>query len=576
MSRRTLFPSLIVSCLLFSASVRAHEPVPAGAASEELEKKAANLLISVAGQVGSLRSAENRARIGSNAAEALWKYDEKRARTLFAAVAEDIKTGFTNADPDPEAHNHTLLVFWQLRSDTIARIARHDPELALEFLRTTRRPDGEKLPYGTIDNENSQELRLAGQVAAKNPELALKLGRESLARGFTAELMETLKTLQASDKSASASFYQAIIDKLKLEDLSESMEATRFAISLAAQFQPPQAEERVYKDLLGMLLAAALAKDCGKLDSEGSEICYEIGSIFSKVEKYYGPRAAPLKRWDQDSEDSEVPGAYWTQVRELGERGTVEEILAFAEKNPQSKYELYWPALKKAENSGEFDKARKIAADFPDEFQRGALMEEIDLAEKRVLTNPDNPDSVQRVLSTFHSDQERIQFLLTAAVRLAPNDRKGALQILNQARPVIDSSRGKAQLEGQVALALMYCSLKSERGFEIVESLIPKLNQLVTAAAALDGVETSYLSDEEWNMTGAGELGGLLTMLAQNAGWFARMDFDRAVTIANQLERPELRMMTELKIAQGVLSEPPSIQVQMQVQPSYPPYRIID
>src|SRR5882762_6660189 len=177
MSRHTLFISVFVTCLLLSASARSQEPVPAGAAADELEKKATSLLMSVAGEIGSLRSAENRARIGSNAAEALWKYDEKRARALFAAVAEDIKTGFTDADPDLESHNHTLLVFWQLRSDTIARIARHDPELALEFLRATRRPVDEKLPYQTMDTEDSQELRLAGQVAAKNPALALKLGQ---------------------------------------------------------------------------------------------------------------------------------------------------------------------------------------------------------------------------------------------------------------------------------------------------------------------------------------------------------------------------------------------------------------
>jgi len=187
-----------------------------------------------------------------------------------------------------------------------------------------------------------------------------------------------------------------------------------------------------------------------------------------------------LKRWDSESENfnAQQGNAYWNQVRELAEKGTVDDILAFVEKNPESKYELYWAALKKAENSGEFEKARKIALEFPDSEQRDGMIAEIDLAEKRVLSNPDNPDSVQRVLNTFRSDQERIQFLVNTAVRMAPSDRKAALQILNQARPLVDSSRGKTQLEGQVALALLYCSLKSNHGFEIVESLIPRLNQL--------------------------------------------------------------------------------------------------
>jgi len=41
------------------------------------------------------------------------------------------------------------------------------------------------------------------------------------------------------------------------------------------------------------------------------------------------------------------------------------------------------------------------------------------------------------------------------------------------------------------------------------------------SAATLDGFETHYLRDGEWNMTGEGVVGGLLTALAQNAGYFA-------------------------------------------------------
>ena len=139
---------------------------------------------------------------------------------------------------------------------------------------------------------------------------------------------------------------------------------------------------------------------------------------------------------------------------------------------------------------------------------------------------------------------------------------------LNHAVQIIDSSKGKTQLEGQVALALMYCSLQSDRGFAIVESMIPRLNQLVSAAATLDGVENNYLRDEEWNMTGEGELGRLLTALAQNAGCFARIDFDRSVNLAQQLERPELRLMAQLKIAQGVLSDQPNPIMSLQLRPT--------
>ena len=558
MSHRSFVSSTIVLVLLLATSARSQAPTPVGGseASAALKQKATDLLLKVADQVDSLRSAQNRARIGSNAADALWDNDEKRARTLFAAVGEDIRTGFSDADPDLGKHNHTLLVFWQLRSDTLSRIAKHDPELALKFLRATRLPPGSGLPaFQTDESEKSQELRLAGQVAAKNPELALNLGRESLAQGFSFDLFTMLTTLQSTNKATAANFYQAIIDKLKDTDLAQDEGATRFAFELASQFQPPQAEERVYQELIGLLFATVLANGCGKAETDDtSEVCYEVGSVLPKFEKYYGARAAALRRWAPEAND-ETGSNLWSQVREVGEKGTVDEILAFVEKNPEAKYDLYQRAIWKAETAGDFARARQIASDFPNEYMRASMIAKIDLDQKRMLANPNNPASIQRALKTFPNDAERVQFLLATAARLAADDQKAALAFLNEAGQLIESTKGKAQLQGQVGLALMYCSLKSHRSLAIVESLMPRLNQLVAAAAVLDGIENDYLSDEEWNMTGAGELGGMLTALAQNAGCFARLDFDRAVTIASQLERPELRLMTELKIAQGILSD---------------------
>jgi len=41
-------------------------------------------------------------------------------------------------------------------------------------------------------------------------------------------------------------------------------------------------------------------------------------------------------------------------------------------------------------------------------------------------------------------------------------------------------------------------------------------------------------------MTGEGELGRLLTALAQNAGLFGKIDFDRSVNLAQQMERTRI------------------------------------
>jgi hypothetical protein len=116
---------------------------------------------------------------------------------------------------------------------------------------------------------------------------------------------------------------------------------------------------------------------------------------------------------------------------------------------------------------------------------------------------------------------------------------------------------GWQQTAAQMGLAMMYCQSKSDRCFQIMETLVPKFNLLVDAAAKLDGFDTQYLRDGEWNLSANGRIGELLTGLSQYAGYFGWYDFDRAVSLSNQFERTEIRLMAQVKLAQSILAGPP-------------------
>jgi hypothetical protein len=563
MSHRSFFISAIALVLLICFSARSQDPAPKQTSDETAakQKKAIELLESVAGQMGSLRSAENRARIGSNVADLLWDHDEKRSRSLFAGVQEDINAGLSDTDTDEQAHRHTLMVFGRLRGDTLERIAKHDPELALEFLRATRPPSDPQLPYEMREDEKALELRLAGLMAAKNPQLALKLGLQSLAKGFSRDLLPVLAQLQQQDKEVALSFYRAIIDKLKSANLERDYSALAFVLMLAHGFQPPQADEQAYREFIGVPLASALAAGCTNVTEENApSICFQIASLFPKIEKYYGVRAsAPLKRWAADQHIDESPSQPWSQIREVSDRGTVDEILALAAKYPEMQSQIYSAAARKAEASGDVARARRIASDLPDERWRRYLLDEIDRKQMWKSVNAEKLAALQQGLGSLRNNEERVRTLLYVAGQVGGNDRKAALGLLNQAGQILDSTKpGKTQLEGQISLAMLYSSLKSERGFAIMESVMPKLNELVAAASVLDGFDNNYLRDGEWTMTSAGGVGALLTHLAQNAKYFVDLDFDRSVALATQFERPELRVMATSKIAQAILSNQPN------------------
>lgn len=576
MSHRTSFISVTVLLLVCSFSAQSQETAPGGRldqnAEAALRKKAIGLLESVAEQLGSLRSAENRARIGSNVADSLWDHDQKRSRNIFAAIQEDIKAGFHDADSDYSTHMRTLMVFAQLRSEIIDRIAKRDPELALEFLQATVMPIEPEVPYEMREHENKLALRLARQSAARNPQLALKLGRQMLAKGLSADLLPVLYQLQRTDDSTSRTFHRDMVDKIKSTNLVRNWRDLQLTVQLVRSFEPPQADEEVYRDLIDVVLTTALASGCGNAERNNSQqACYIVGSVFSRIEKYYAVRAAPLKRWAGDGRGFYAEEG-WAQVNEATQNGSVDEILSLRTKYPALQDQIYWSAVMKALNSGEVARARQIASDLPDSESRRQILAHIDRTQTqmRPSVSAEKLASIQPELGRLRRDEDRIQLLFYVASSIGASDRKAALGLVNQAAEIVNAMKpGRTQLEAQLALATVYCSLSSDRGFTIMESLLPRLNELMAAATTLDRVENNYFSDGEWNMSSNGALGALLTRLAHNAGSFARIDFDRSVALANQFERYEIRLMAQLKIAQSVIGEQPKQTL------TYPPGRIV-
>jgi hypothetical protein len=534
----------------------------------ELRKKAIDLSESVAEQVGSLQSPENRARIASNLANLLWDNDEKRSRDLLASVEQDLRQWYGEVDEEDEEGVEDLAVIAKLRSDIVERIAKHDLKLALEFLRSTRPPlrvnaedkiekrrRGFGRDFDMKEREAMLELQLAQQAAATNPQFALQLGREILAKDLSLNLMPLLKELQGKDKSSAANFYKAIVDQLREANFSQNYQAADLAYGLAQHFRPPTVDEQVYRNLLGLILAAALNQGCGNTGPEGEgPRCYQIGTLISVLEKYYGARATPLKRWaisDEDLERREM----WPRVQELIEKGSVDDMLEFAAQHPFMQDYVRSLALSKAEESADLTKAQQIAEDNPNLAERRRMLDDVEARRQWAAVSSQRSAAFQQALSALPSDDERLGALLQVAREIGERDPKGALSLLDQASQIVYRSKSaKIQLFGQVQLALMYCSLKSDRGFAILETLIPRLNELVAASASLDGLEVRYIRNGEWNMTGNGLIGSLLSVLALNAQYFAAIDFDRSVALTTQLQRPELRLMAQEKIAESILA----------------------
>lgn len=533
----------------------------ARAADAELRNKAIGLLESVADQIGTLQSPENRARLGSNIAALLWKHNEQRARTLLASVQNDINAGLQKVDEDKRTQNQTRMVFLKLRMDTVERIAKLEAETALAFLQATE-PDPELTKsYEIADLTRNLELRLANQIAAENPELALKLGRKSLARGYSNDLLRLLRLLQRKDKEKAESLYEEFVAKLVSNGLTQHSAAFYFAQNLARSFKPPVVDEQPYRELIKLFIDTAFKHGCEKATAKDNEtyFCRELASLLPQMEKVDSSRTAELKRWEPEPEQSRYDPIVFQEVEELMQTGTIDEVLALAVKHPQLRQHIHWRAITMAEAAGDIERARKLASEHIDHPEtRRETLARLDRTQSWLEMTAEKLVEAQAILNKIPNQHAKIIFLLHLANQFGVKDRKLALKLLSQASEMIDSMKpGREQTELELSLAMLYCVEKDERGFDRMQSLMPKLNELVAAAIKLDGYDSHNVRDGEWNMSSQGSVGSLLTTLSQGAGYFGWCDFDRAVNLASQFERTEIRLMAQLKLAQAILGGRP-------------------
>ena len=234
-------------------------------------------------------------------------------------------------------------------------------------------------------------------------------------------------------------------------------------------------------------------------------------SSVREIEKF-DSCAVRLRHWKQDS-DSESNSMVlpYEAVDELVKEDAVEDLEALALKHPNMQPIIYQRLIQQAREDGDYQKARKYIERYvPDADRQRELLGEIDEEKKWLTVNEERLAQIQTRLAETPDPQQQVWFLAMTANMFGLRDRNAALKLLNQASGIVDTmTPGKKQTESRLMLAVLYCYEKSDRGFAIMESVVPKLNELVDTAAKLDGYDTNYLRDGEWNMSANGSVGEL-------------------------------------------------------------------
>ena len=568
------------------------------------EKRAVLLLDQVVAEAGALKLSENRIYILISAGDLLWGRDEPRARALFVQAAQNVAELMHRTDGNDRQLFGGNRNTSQLRQQLLLTVARHDASFAYQLLQS--------MPAGNIqtnagrgpDAEANLEKNLVAMIAANDPKAALKSAQEWLDKGeYPAAISKMLGQLQLKDSDSAAKLADRLVQKLQPEDLLAKQDAARLSLSLlspgplpekssstsqtAANNSGPVLSQSNFRDLLGSVITAALRTtsrpannaprgpggrpnvvggaanvtpvDPANPQANAWSLLTGLQSLLPKVDQYLPDRSNALRQKLTDLGVGNDPRNTFGQLNALMQQGTSDSLLSAASlAPPRMQDRIYQQAAMKAVDEGNSDRAREIANQHLDSTARDTVLRAVDVKKTGGSAGPNKMDEIRQTLAGVQSDEERVSLLLRFADSVKSENPKLALQLLDDAKGLVTRKAANyRQFEAQANVAHAFAALDLSKSFEVLEPGIAQINELLSAAALLNGFEVNLFRDGELPLQNGGSLIGAINRVGKELAFLASLDFERAQATSDRFQLSEPRVLARLAIVVGVLGGTP-------------------
>jgi len=586
---RALFAILVFSLLIAYAAAQgaptSEESAPNAKSDEnkeqkkkDVQKQAAALLEQVVTESKSLSLPQNQILAEQTAFEMLWKRDRNRAKTLVADITARVIEMQNRAEADADSTRSSTV--YQLRMQMIQLLGGLDARMALSFLQATR-PSG-----GSHDSAERQlEYTLTNQVAANDSGMALELARKSLKEGLSFQLTSVYNALSQNNPDAADQLAEDIVSKLKSEDLTANRQAWYFAMNFLGQVAPQgsggggsgharvapgnnvtsavgggagggggQSNPQVAKQLSDILVGAALSPNMSQDQLRG------LAQYSDVLEEYAPNKAAQLQsQFAKVQQTSDPQVRSWEEFNKANSHGSVDESLAVASQaSPDMRSGMYQQVAWKAASLGDFLRARQIVMDdIADPLQRTQMLREITKQAAFQAAGHGSFDLARELMQGYTPGEEHATVLAQLAHSAASRGQvKIARSMLEEARGLLDSRPENAtQLNALLQVAQAYADVTPASGFQIVEGLIPQLNELISASAMLDGFTPYARSFESGEMLlkNGYVADSLVRPFTDTLATLAQADFGRAKALADSMQPPEARVLAHIALVKKML-----------------------
>jgi len=543
-----------------------------------VKERGLNLLNDIEQAVPSLHSPGTRIRTQLKLGQMLWETDEKRATKNFTDAMTGFKEYLENSDLG--GRNNQLDFMRTLRNEILQVLMGRDPELALNFLKSTRTyatPDGNQ-QLGRENEEAMMEISIANIMANKDPKRALQVAEAMLKKGFPGDLIGTASNLLRTSPELGAKLASEISAKLLAEKLVTNSEATNLASNLLqisrSSIGPPSPgiakmlSESDYRALFQKLLSESLAYKPTRTNGYSQErnavwnALNTIKSFGTEADGIVpGSSAAVDKKLNELNVGVDPQYAQVQQFQNKMANASLDESLETVAQSPKEIQEqLYQQLAERTAMNGDLTRAKQIVNEHISEpYQRRDLINNLEQNQMYRAIQTGKVDDALRLISTRRSPRERANLLMQIAGRIGPGQKRAvALKLLEQARSLLSPSEqaeDQDQMNALFELSRAFARYDQARAFAIIDPLVDQFNGISSAAKTMDGFGQDYFQEGELNLQNGNNVAGIAHQLSNSLASLAIVDFDHAKATADKLQLPEVRLYVYLEIAQQTIQQ---------------------
>ena len=480
-------------------------------------------------------------------------------------------------------------------------------------------------PRGPINTEDNLEQNLLAQVAALDPKFAAQNADQMLEKGqFPRSLPNVIAQLQRQDKEGAAKLTDKTLKRLGSANLLANNEASTLALGLlapgpriasantgsasddsskaqpTAPLQQQVLDQSAYTDLMGTVVDYAMkatpqppqnnqrpgpnqrrgfgpngaAIGQANLQTQPTDAQIEqtnarrllagLQTLLPQMDQYLPSRAQSVRQKMTEVGMGDNQRQTFAQaMNALQSNANADALMQAADTAPpQFQARLYQQAALKALDEGNSDRARQIATDHLQNTQRDAVLQKVDFKEMAKKAEGSQLNEIKQSLARMRSDNDRVDALLQMAGDVQTSNPKLARQLLEEARQMTNKRASSYdQFEQQLKVAHAFAAIDPARSFEVLDPGIGQLNELISAAALLNGFEVNIFRDGELPLESGNGLTNTVSRYGEELASLAKTDFARSESLAGRFQLPEARTLARLAIIEELLGSQPAPQV---------------